>query len=312
MTQNLTFPPETNSQSIPFVRSRFAAILTVLAILLQAAMHAQAPAAPAEAYGPFNAVFLADGPGLNKPLSPWASLDGLAEVAMDQQGSNGPVMQDPLLGGRAPWTLVFWFQLSEPVQGRALLAGIGDPAGEDARFIGMDGNRLGLWLGHGKGADGLVAGGDALDPAKWHLAAAVSDGEHVTLYADRNQTATSTLAQGSVAPMLAMGPEAVAGVSTAHFGGKIAGLKIYRVALTAGQVKAIADAPPDFDLPAYEEASQRWPVQTRSQAGYAAPQDPATMPRGKGEIQKPAARKLRAEDLHCQLAGTNPWKLEGG
>ena len=43
----------------------------------------------------------------------------------------------------------------------------------------------------------------------------------------------------------------------------------------------MADAPPDFSRPTYEEASQHWPVQTRGQAGYSAPQDPSTLPRGK-------------------------------
>ena len=36
------------------------------------------------------------------------------------------------------------------------------------------------------------------------------------------------------------------------------------------------------------------------------------MPRGNGWVQKPVEKKLRAEDLHCQLTGANPWRLEGG
>ena len=168
--------------------------------------------------------------------------------------------------GHAAWTIAFWFQLSEPVQGKALLAGMGDPAAEDARYIGVDGNRLALWLGRGQGWAGNAAGGD-LDPAKWHFAAAVSDGGQVMLYADGRPAATITIMQGSVAPLLEMGPSPVADAVGSHFGGKIAGLKIYREALTAEQLKAMADAPPDFNLPNYEEASQHWPVQTRGQAG---------------------------------------------
>jgi hypothetical protein len=41
-----------------------------------------------------------------------------------------------------------------PVQGRVMLAGIGDPAAEDARFIGIDHGRLGLWLGSGQSGMG--------------------------------------------------------------------------------------------------------------------------------------------------------------
>ena len=61
------------------------------------------------------------------------------------------------------------------------MLGVGDPAAEDARFIGMRNNRLGLWLGRAQSAAGFVAGNQALSEAKWHLAAAVSDGDHVIL-----------------------------------------------------------------------------------------------------------------------------------
>jgi hypothetical protein len=306
------FSPKSGFRPAVSVRPALTATVAVLAVALSAPLRAQAPVPPAEAYGPFNAAFLADGPGLNKPLTPATSLDGLAAVAIDGQGSGQPAMQDPLLAGRATWTLAFWFQPSEPLPGTALLAGIGDPAAEDARFVGIKDNRLGLWLGQAQSSAGFVAGDSALDPAKWHLAVAVSDGEHVLLYADGRQVATSTLAQGSVAPLLEMAPPPVPEAVPSHFGGKIAALRVYRAALTAEQVKAMADAPPDFSRPTYEEASQRWPVQTRAQAGYSAPQDPSTLPRGKGPIQKPVAKELRASELHCELTGDNPWKLAGG
>ena len=284
-----------------------------LAIALSEPLSAQAPPLPAEAYGPYNAVFLAGGPGLTKPVSPSASLDNLAAPALDLQGSNQPVMQDPLLAGRASWTLAFCFNSAESMPGTALLAGIGDPRAEDARFIGIQGNRLALWLGRSPGSAGFVAAsGAAVDPAKWHFAAAVSDGEHVLLYADGRLVAQSSLSQGSVAPQLEMAPAPLSGVSDSHFGGRIAQLKIYRQALTPEQVNALADAPPEFSLLTYEEASPHWPVQTRAQAGYSAPQDPSTLPRGKGAIQKPQAKPLHASDLRCQLTGANPWKLAGG
>ena len=157
-----------------------------------------------------------------------------------------------------------------------------------------------------------MAGDQALDVGKVAPGSCGSDGEQVVLYADGREVATSAIAQGSVAAVLEMAPPPLANVADGHFGGKIAGLKIFRAALTAEQVKAMADAPPDFSEPTYEEASQHWPVQTRSQAGYSAPQDPSTMPHGKGGIQKPVAKELSAADLHCKLAGDNPWKLAGG
>jgi len=286
--------------------------LVAMVAAAPAAIHAQATAPPAAAYGPFNAVFLTGGAGLNKTLSPSTSLDGVWVVAMDGQGSGQPAVQDPVLAGRASWTLAFWFELPETQQGTTLLAGMGDPAAEDARFIGIKDNRLGLWLGKAQSSAGFVAGDQTLGQAEWHLAVEAGDGEHVVLYADGREVATSAIAQGSVAAVLEMAPSPLANVADGHFGGKIAGLKIFRATLTAEQVKAMADAPPDFGEPTYEEASQHWPVETRAQAGYSAPQDPSTLPHGKGGIQKPVTKELSAADLHCKLAGDSPWKLVGG
>src|ERR1700752_2122060 len=80
---------------------------------------------PQEDYGPYNAVFLPDGPGLTEHLEP----------------------HDSLLQGQAKWTLSFWFRASEPQPGTVLLAGLGDWDSEDVRFICLVDNRLGLWLG---------------------------------------------------------------------------------------------------------------------------------------------------------------------
>jgi hypothetical protein len=218
------------------------------------------------------------------------------------------------LAGRAAWTLAFWFRASEPLTGTVLLAGIGDPAAEDARYIGVTDNRLGLWLGRGQGSNRLIAAESAMGNTEWRLAVAVSDGKTVKLFADGKEVTMTSLAQGSVASRIEMAPAPVAGMipEGRHFGGEIAGLKVYREALTAEQVQAIAANPPDFSLPTYEEASRRWQVQTTGMAGQLAPQDPSTMPRGKGGIQKPVTKTLRAADLRTELVGSNPWRFRGG
>jgi hypothetical protein len=289
------------------------ASLALLAIVANGRAQAQTAALPEVAYGPYNATFLADGPGLTKPLAPPSTLDPRTAGMLDRLGLNQQAAQrDGLTAGRAAWTLAFWFHSSEPLAGTVLLAGVGDPGAEDARFIGVTDNRLALWLGRGQGTTGMTAAGRELTEADWHLAVAVSDGVLVTLYADGKEVAASPLAQGEVAPRLEMAPAAVAGGSSGHFGGKIFGLKLYREALTAEQVGALAAELPDFAMPTYEEGSRRWPVQTSGMAGQITPQDPSTLPRGKAQIQKPVAKALRAEDLRTELVGTNPWKIEGG
>jgi Exo-beta-D-glucosaminidase Ig-fold domain/Glycosyl hydrolases family 2/Concanavalin A-like lectin/glucanases superfamily/Glycosyl hydrolases family 2, sugar binding domain/Glycosyl hydrolases family 2, TIM barrel domain len=266
-----------------------------------------------ESYGPYNAVFLADGPGLTKSLAAPSPLDNRTAALLDRLGLNKePDQRDALLAGRAPWTLVFWFRASEPLQGTVLLAGIGDPAAEDARFVGVLDGRLALWLGRGDGSNKLLAAGSALTNAPWHFVALVGNGERVTLYPDGKPPLTQPLAQGDIAGRLEIAPAPIANISDHHFGGQICGLRVYREALSSAQIATISGAPPDFALPTYEEASRHWPVQTSAQAGYSAPQDPSTYPRGKGGIQKPAVKPLRNEDLRTELAGQNPWIIEGG
>jgi len=268
---------------------------------------------PAEAYGPYNAVFLADGPGLTKPLAPPSTLDNRTAALLERLGLNQQSAQrDALAEGRAAWTFSFWFRSSESLTGATLLAGIGDPADEDARFVGVEDNHLALWLGRGQGANRLIAGDSELRKNEWHFAAALSDGESVTLYADGKKVASSSLSQGQVAARLEMAPEPFGALPGRHFGGQIFGLRIYRGSLSAEQVEILAAAHPDFALPTYEEASRRWPVQTSSMAGQTAPQDPSTLPRGNAPIEKPVVKALSTADIQNQLVGNNSWKLEGG
>ena len=283
------------------------AAVLFFAILQVFAVPARAQSAPASEYGPYNAIFLADGTGLTKPLGP--------QAPPPQPYSwleKAPDLHDRLFDGPGKWTLSFWFRSAEPLQGRALVAGLGDASAEDARFIGFEENRLGLWLGTGQGTNRLIAGGSALSAAEWHLATAVGDGREVTLYADGKPVLTRPMEQGMAAALLEMAPTAPAGMDARHFGGEIGDLRVYREALTAGEVEAIFSARPDFSLATYEEATPHWAVQTHGQTGMAEPQDPATLPHGKAGFQKPVAKALRAAELKTELAGGNPWKIEGG
>jgi Exo-beta-D-glucosaminidase Ig-fold domain/Glycosyl hydrolases family 2/Concanavalin A-like lectin/glucanases superfamily/Glycosyl hydrolases family 2, sugar binding domain/Glycosyl hydrolases family 2, TIM barrel domain len=303
-------------QTLILRRFALSVALVLFALLVAAASSAQQ--IPEEAYGPYNVIVLPDGSGLTKPLAPPPSLD---------PRYRGPQPPDPLTAGAAQWTLAFWFHSSEPLSGTMLLAGIGDPTASDARFIGIENNRLGLWLGTAQGGDHLLTGSAALDQSGWHLAAAVSDGQHVTLYADGERCGTWPLTQGTVDAQIQIAPalrpaRALRVLTDAqpmqplpavtHFGGRIAALRIYREPLSADQIQTIYAARPDLAIPTYEEASPHWGVQTKGQAGMSEPQDPITLPRSKAPFQKPVAHALSAADLHSELAGDNPWTLHAG
>ncbi len=296
----------------PSIVTRFLPLAAVFAAAaLFTPLSAPAQSLPEEAYGPYNAVFLADGPGLTKPLAPPSTLDGQATELLDRLGMRGQPARDALLAGHAPWSLAFWFNADDMLQGTVLLAGLGDPAAEDARFVGVEDGHLGLWLGRGQGTVHLISGTLKIAPL-WHLAVAVSDGQTITLYADGQPVAHAAQTQGEIAPLLEMAPGPIGSLGSRHFGGQIAALTLYRAALTAEQVKAMAAAPPDFTLPLYEEASKHWSVQTRSMAGQTEPQDPAILPRSKEPLQKGTARPQAAADLKTELAGANPWTIQGG
>ena len=262
---------------------------------------ARAQQPPTEVYGPWNVIVLPDGPGLSEPMpGPFGG-----------RPSAGPIPAE-LLAAHAQWTISFWFRSADPLgaEGTMLLAGLGDPAAKDARFIGLEGNRLALWTGTGSGK--FIASGTPLSNTEWHFAAAVGEDDKVTLYADGTAVASSSLAQEAVAAQLGIGPSQAPGVASRHFGGKIAFLKLYSQPLTVSQVADFAAHPPDFGLPQYTEASQHWSVSTRGMLGQTQPQDPMILPHGKGGFQKPAAKPVSAADLHTELAGSNPWTLRGG
>lgn len=283
-------------------------VVTFLVVLFASALLG-AQSLPSEIYGPYNATFLPDGPGLSKklaappaPPSPFSHAD--PNPLVDERSI--------ILKGHASWSLAFWFHSSDPLSGTLLLAGIGDPAAEDARYLAVEDNHLALWLGSAQGQKKLIAASSPLTHQDWHLAVAVSDGDKITLYSDGAAVASTTLVQGNIAPRLEMASSALPLLASHHFGGEIAGLRIYTEALTAGQISTILSAPPDFKSITYEEATRHWAVQTSGMVGLTAPQDPSTLPRGKGAIQKPVAKPLSREDLRTQLVGGNPWRLKGG
>src|SRR5580658_7787662 len=80
------------------------AAVVFLAMMLPCCSQAQS--VPVEDYGPFNATFLVDGPGLSKSLAAPSPLDSRTAALLDRLGLNKqPDSHDALLAGRAEWTL---------------------------------------------------------------------------------------------------------------------------------------------------------------------------------------------------------------
>jgi hypothetical protein len=237
-------------------------------------------------YGPFNASFLADGDGLKKPL----------------------VKDDSVLRADSPWTLFAWIKPAEAVKGQSLIAGMGDPAEEFSRYLALDHGHAILWAGK----DNSLAGAAALAPGKWHFVAATFDGEQFRLYSDGAQVAVGKLDLGSVSSELQMAPAFFPDSNWQHFGGMIASLTLQRRSLSDAEIEDLFQKPEDFSLIEFEEGSKAWPVETHSQAGYRAPQDPATMPRSKAPFSRPIAKAVPGGQATLQPNGKDRWTLAAG
>jgi hypothetical protein len=238
-------------------------------------------------YGPYNATFLADGEGLHKPL----------------------LERDSVLLAASPWSLYCWARTETPVHAPTLLAGIGSPTEEYPRYLAVDANKLILWMGK----DNSLAAPAVLGSAKWHFLAATFDGTEFRLYNDGTLVGTGKLDLGSVSNVLHLAPPSSPWPNGAHFGGKIATLTLLRRALSADEIKQLSQHPVDFSLIEFEEGSKPWPVQTRAQAGYRAPQDAAQMPTSKAPFSRPSENPQASKSqAPIEESGDDTWTLAGG
>jgi hypothetical protein len=237
-------------------------------------------------YGPYNGVFLAGGDGLKAPLA----------------------AHDTVLGADAAWSLYCWVRPDEPIQNATLFAGIGNANEEYSRYLGADAHTIFLWTGQ----DNKLSASAVLTSAKWHFLAATFDGAEFRLYSDGAEIANAMLLLGNVSPELQMAPPRLPWKDGQHFGGKIASLVLVRQALRADEIKQLYEKHGDFSIIEFEEGSKSWPVQTHGQAGYRAPQDPATMPVSKAPFSAPFAHPVPLSQPALQASGASTWTIAGG
>lgn len=274
-------------------RSKFSALrgfsLLILVCLTVGFVAANAQIVPTNdppVYGPYNAVILQGGDGLRKPM----------------------VAKDTVLRADSPWTIYGWVQTDAPITAPVLVAGVGDVAAEYARYLGLDAGKVMLWAG----ADNSVTAPATVTPSKWQFFAATFDGTVFRLFSDGTQVGQGSLTLGRVAPVLQLAPPLIPWPTGQHFGGKIAGFTVTREALTADRIKQLAANPPAFSLVEFEEGAKPWPVQTKGQAGYRAPQDPATWPKSRAPYSAPVAKPVPAAHAALQADGDSKWTIAGG
>jgi hypothetical protein len=260
--------------------------------LASAVAAAQPPAAPVATdppqFGPYNGSFLADGLGLKMTVTD---------------------ARDPILLADSPWSLFCWIKATEPVATLELVAGVGSPAAEYARYLTIDAGKVALWMGE----DNQLTGPANITPNQWHLLAASFDGSQFHLFLDGQPVASGTLILGSVSPLLQMAPATGQGIAPGrHFGGQIASFTLLRHALSANEMHQLYIARPDFSTIMFEAGSKPWPIQTRGQAGYRAPQDPATMPTSRASYSAPVAITRPPAGPSLTQSGDGEWTFSDG
>ena len=263
-----------------------AGVISILLIATAGRGYSQQVANDLPFYGPFSAMFLPDGDGLKKPL----------------------VKNDPVLQADSPWSLHAWVKPAEALKMPSLVAGIGDPEEEFSRYLAVSSDRLILWMGK----DNSLYGTASFTPGKWHFIAATFDGEEFRIYADGAPVASGKLDLGSVSAVLELAPPSLPSPDWRHFGGSIASLTVARSALSGDEIKRLFQKPGDFSSFEFEEGSKPWPFQTRGQAGYRAPQDPATLPRSKAPFSASTMiRPPQAQEI-LRASGDDQWTLASG
>ncbi len=269
-----------------------AIIATVATVSVETANAQIVPTNDPPVYGPYNAVILQGGDGLRKPM----------------------VAHDTVLRADSPWTMYGWVHTDTPVAAPVLVAGYGDVGAEYSRFLGFEPGKLMLWMG----VDNSFSAPMTLTPGRWQFVAVTFDGASAfRLYGEGIQIGQGVLTLGRVAPVVQIAPPvptAVPGMPSflgQHFGGNVGGFTIVREALTAEQIKHLAGNPPNFAMNVFEEGAKPWPVQTRGQAGYRAPQDPATWPKSRAPYSSPVAKSIPTGP-EIVADGDNQWTLAGG
>ena len=211
-----------------------------------------------------------------------------------------------------------WVRPSGPPDGPTLIAGLGNPLAEDSRYFALIDGKLAFRLGEGN----ILNTSTVLTPGSWHLIAATFDGSIVRLFSDGIELTDGKLIYAAVAPVIELAPDGSPWPPPRHggdvlpehphFGGWIASFTIQRPTLSAEAIAGLSKQSPDYATIQYEEGSKPWPVQTRGQAGYRAPQDPWTLPTSAAVFSTPVAAPLPPAKTTLHEDAADQWTLSGG
>lgn len=259
---------------------------------------AAARAQPAPVAGPYDARFTAGSVGVAHELEP---------------GS-------PILAAGAPFTLAGWFDGRPGAAGPVVLLSLGDRAQPQARRLGLD--REGR-LAFDIGGRTVATARAPLPTAGPRLLAASYDGARLRLSVDGREVGEGALRtpalppppphnayEHDLKPPFQLAPRLLESAPNQHFAGLALEAAVYGRALTGAELQAMAGRVPSPPLTGVEEGLKPWPVQSRAQPPYDAPQPPGLLPHG-APPAAPAAKPAYAGPALPQTA-PGRWTLAGG
>ncbi|MEO7278094.1 MAG: LamG-like jellyroll fold domain-containing protein, partial [Sphingomicrobium sp.] len=228
--------------------------------------------------GPYNALFLQGGIGIERSL---ASSENLARAG-------------------APYTLSAWVRPTAVQPGRFTLIALGDPLAS-CRCLDVEGGRLLAVDGSTTIRSSMLAAG------QWTHIALISDGSRIRLYVNGKPAGQGNARSASVAPRIGVAP-VVEGRD--HFGGSLVGARIDDMAMSATEVAQAYRNRPSFDLVQMWKVGQGWEWQKTANTGYWQQQDPWTLPKSQVAYSPPVALPVpTAPEL--QPAGDDRWIVNG-
>lgn len=229
--------------------------------------------------GPYNLTILEGGEGLSRKISP--------ETAS--------------LAAGASWSLTGWVKPNRARADAVPLVSVGG-GNSTARVLMLDGGKLSLRIG-----DGTLASAAQVPAGIWTAVAATYDGSRARIYVNGKEVSSGELSADAAEPLLDVAP-VIGNHKAVHFGGQLAKLKLHEKALSAQEVRGLADSRPNFDLIVFHEVGGHWPWQVKQWRGLQEPQDPWTLPGGKAAFDPPVAKPLVLRP-ELVAVGTNAWTL---
>lgn len=239
---------------------------------------------PSTNFGPYNAMFLSGGIGIEQPLAPPGAM-------VSEAG--------------APWSFSGWMRVEHAGAGRVIVAALGDVAlaPTPCRCLVLDQGRLALEMGE---KTELRASG-SIDNA-WHAIAATYDGQVAKLYLDGAEMGSKEVATGKVTPVLHLAPETTADLTGEHhFGGWLAQFELHARAVDAQTIGKLKTARPDFALIQFQKVGVGWPWQEHAWRGLLEPQPAWTLPHANAQPSAPIRDTKAADTLPLQPHGADRW-----